>query len=194
MEKGNGVKKWVLIILEIIVSILFFVLFREITKTLNIFLDYTEYYLAILMFVTIFCYFENKYLLSLISYLFFTIIVMNFRIPLEKYNYNLTIDYLKLWIENIRENKIISLNIISNLLLFIPVFYLLKKVITNNLYSLLITFFLIIILELLQMITKRGIFDIADIILNTFGVLIALVAILIYEVNHEKRQRKEKII
>ena len=60
----------------------------------------------------------------------------------------------------------IFINVIGNLILYIPLYILMNN---NKVFSLLI---LIIILELLQYILELGVFDIIDILLNFIGVII----------------------
>ncbi len=63
----------------------------------------------------------------------------------------------------------ISQNIL-NIIFFIPIGYLLKNLPINK--SINYTLIGLIVIELLQLITRRGIFDINDIILNSIGIFI----------------------
>jgi glycopeptide antibiotics resistance protein len=59
----------------------------------------------------------------------------------------------------------VFLNIFGNLLLFAPLpFYIRGK------YSLLIIFSLVLVMEAMQFVTKRGVFDVVDIFLNVVGI------------------------
>jgi len=89
----------------------------------------------------------------------------------QKSNDNVNFNfYLVEWLKLIRTNEIVFINIIGNFVLFIPlIFYLNKK------FAILKIIILILLLELLQLITKRGVFDIVDIILNLFGVFIGTI-------------------
>ena len=69
-------------------------------------------------------------------------------------------------------NKIIFINVIGNLILYIPIVFYLNA----NKYYLLIVFTSIILLELLQKILSVGVFDWKDIVLNTIGLSIGYIA------------------
>ena len=86
--------------------------------------------------------------------------------------------YLDEWILYIFKNKIIFINIVGNILLFIPLGFF-KGIIKSTL--------IIIIIEILQYILKRGIFDVVDIILNLIGVVIGKIGREIYERRYEHR-------
>lgn len=74
--------------------------------------------------------------------------------------------YLIDWLKLILKNRIVFINVIGNLILYIPLYILMNN---NKVFSLLI---LIILLELLQYILELGVFDIIDILLNFIGVII----------------------
>lgn len=138
----------------------------NITKSLNIFYDYTNYILTILFVITIFSFAQKK-IVSLVAYLIFILVFLFYRHKLEV---NISFDfYLFTWLKLLFKNKIVFINILGNLLLFAPLVFLIRK------SELLIIITLIIGLELLQFITKRGVLDIVDITLNSFGCIIALV-------------------
>ena len=65
------------------------------------------------------------------------------------------------------------MNIIGNILLFIPFIVLFKKMKISIFASIIYTILIIISMELLQFLTKRGIFDIVDVYLNCLGILLA---------------------
>lgn len=81
--------------------------------------------------------------------------------------------YLSEWIKLIFTNKIVLMNIIGNILLFIPFIVLFKKMKISIFASIIYTILIIISMELLQFLTKRGIFDIVDVYLNCLGILLA---------------------
>lgn len=83
--------------------------------------------------------------------------------------------YIKVWIKLIFTNKIVFKNIVGNILIFIPFGVLLHKIKLKVIYKLLISILIIIIIEVIQLITKTGIFDILDIFLNIIGIVIGIV-------------------
>ncbi len=97
-------------------------------------------------------------------------------------------DYIKIWWKIIFTNKIVFLNLIGNLLLYFPFGIILKKKGTNIIVSILLMIIVIVSMELLQYITKRGIFDYIDIILNLLGSLIG------YMLVHKEDKMYEKSI
>lgn len=113
--------------------------------------------------------------------------------------------YIIDWLNKIFTSKIVFINIMGNLVLYMPLYLLLneeerikKMPVTCNLF--LIKLFLIIGLlliivsaELLQYILKVGIFDIIDIILNIIGVLIISVLSEVFRwKRNPKKQEKKK--
>lgn len=81
--------------------------------------------------------------------------------------------YIKDWIKMIFTSKIVFLNIVGNIILFIPFGFLLSEIKNiNNIIKFIISLIIIIILEFIQYITKKGVFDYIDIILNYIGIII----------------------
>lgn len=97
-------------------------------------------------------------------------------------------DYIKIWWKIIFTNKIVFLNLIGNLLLYFPFGIILKNKGTNIIVNILLMIIVIVSMELLQYITKRGIFDYIDIILNLLGSLIG------YMLVHKEDKMYEKSI
>lgn len=89
--------------------------------------------------------------------------------------------YLDKWIKGLFSNKIIFINIIGNIILFVPLGFIIKKIIIkvkyNNIITILIGIIIIILIECLQLMTKRGIFDVTDVILNSIGLSLGLILI-----------------
>ena len=65
------------------------------------------------------------------------------------------------------KNKVIFLNILGNIILFIPM-----GIINKNILK---SFIIILIIELSQILLKKGIFDIVDIVLNMLGALVGFI-------------------
>ena len=80
------------------------------------------------------------------------------------------------------KNKTIFINILGNFLLFMPLGYILVKITKMRiLLNILLGIGIIIILEIIQFITKRGVLDIADILLNSLGLFISIIPKLLNE-------------
>lgn len=81
--------------------------------------------------------------------------------------------YIIDWIKLIFENEVVFINVIGNIVLYIPLYVLLNG-------KFIIILVLIIVLELLQYILELGVFDIIDILLNITGLIITMI---MYKVN-----------
>ena len=92
--------------------------------------------------------------------------------------------YLDKWIKNILSNKTIFINVFGNIVLFIPLGVIFKSNIACS-------YIFVILLELLQVILKRGIFDIIDIILNSVGITIGFIGVLLWMTIKIKTKRKK---
>ena len=95
------------------------------------------------------------------------------KVPIE--NSISTKFYLKEWIKLLFINRIVFINVIGNIILFIPLGYLLKSFLRNNILVFIIGILITLLLELIQFVTKLGVFDIIDIFLNALGIIIGLV-------------------
>ena len=88
-------------------------------------------------------------------------------------------DFRNLTLSNNRELFNFYSNFIGNIILFVPLpwllFFLFQIKSRKNIF--LVTFFSSIAIELIQYIFKRGVADIDDIFLNSFGALIGLIFI-----------------
>lgn len=80
--------------------------------------------------------------------------------------------YMKEWINIIFTNKVVFLNIIGNIFLFLPLGTFIYNLRLNTVLKVIIIIVVIILLEVLQYITKKGIFDYIDILLNLIGAVI----------------------
>lgn len=155
--------------------------------------------------------YDNVYLRGSIVILFLSLLLYiygvkkkNFYIKLIGYYINLivilfgrkivdervsTYYYLNDWIKLVLSSKIVFINIIGNLLLYIPIVFLSKSIIQSKTKNIFVSLVLIITLETLQYFLKLGVFDIIDILLNFIGVILSL---LINEVIEWTRRKKIK--
>lgn len=150
-----------------LLCLMFYFFITFITKTLNIFLPYTNIYLSLIFIVFIFSlYYKNKNI-SLYSYILFTLVFLFLRTRAEN---NINGDfYLFKWLKIIFKNKIVLINILGNVLLFMPYCFLIRSK-----YYLFFIICSILSLEIIQYLTKLGVLDIVDITLNVFGCIIAI--------------------
>ncbi|MCK9537055.1 MAG: VanZ family protein [Bacilli bacterium] len=145
--------------------ITFYFLISEITDILNIFYRGTAIILTLLFAATVITFELNKNNISFVCYLVFVAVFLLFRHPPEN-NFNFEF-YLWKWFKIIAYNRTAFINIIGNLILFMPmIFYI------NNRYNLLFVFGFILLFETIQFITWRGVFDVVDIVLNATGAVI----------------------
>ena len=80
--------------------------------------------------------------------------------------------YMKEWINIIFTNKIVFLNIIGNIFLFLPLGTFIYNLHLNIMLKTITIIVVITLLEALQYITKKGVFDYIDILLNLTGTII----------------------
>ena len=121
---------------------------------------------------------KNKIIIIYFLYLF---IFLFLRQTKTGFNFDF---YLNEWIKNILNNKTIFINVVGNIVLFIPLGIIFKS---NIVYS----YILVIAFESLQVIFKRGIFDIVDLILNSVGITIGYLGVLLWMTIKIKNQRKK---
>lgn len=112
--------------------------------------------------------------LVIFSLLYGTFLIMNLFIKVPIENSISTKFYLKEWIKLLFINRIVFINVIGNIILFIPLGYLLKSFLRNNILVFIIGILITLLLELIQFVTKLGVFDIIDIFLNALGIIIGL--------------------
>lgn len=99
--------------------------------------------------------------------------------------------YIKKWLSLLFSNRIIFINLIGNIVLFIPLGSLLPNLIKNKSSKLILecfflSFLIVGSLELLQFILKRGVLDIIDIVCNMIGVSIGIFITMINKTINKK--------
>lgn len=164
------------LILFIGLFLVFYWISDYIINTLNIFLNFTHLLLCFLFGIGLFyLLFKVNINMVFIFYIMMLIVFMFFRKDVAIIDKAYSFDfYLFKWLR-IMHNNIVFINITGNVILFIPlILFLLYYWNKSYLYNISISILVIILLEWLQAFTKKGIFDIVDISLNTFGVLVAV--------------------
>lgn len=129
---------------------------------------------------------KKEELILIISYMILLIISLYFRKPFDEFQIENKKYFIK-WLSIIFTNKIVFINIIGNICLFIPLGIIITNYIDKIYILLLTTIVIIISLETIQYLTKRGIFDYIDIILNYIGVIIGII------LNKVKKRKEVKI-
>lgn len=138
---------------------------------------------------------KTTYIIALIIY---TIMIFNltlFTRKIGEIRYNLIpLKTISDYIINIKKYNLreIIINIFGNIFIFMPVQYLIIKIFELKKSKIIILIDLIILLsiELSQLITHTGIFDIDDIILNLSGMLITLI---LMKLNHKFVLKRKKL-
>lgn len=155
-----------LIIMYILFAPFYYFGIKEIVTSLDVFYPNIVFVLMLLYCLFVFTLYVNKEKWQFIVYLLGLLCILFYR--KSKVGYNFTF-YLLDWVNYIFKNKTIAMNIIGNILIFVPLGYYLRNV------GLSVTS--VVCLELLQVLFKRGMFDVVDIFLNIIGVLIGVVII-----------------
>ena len=158
--------KKTLFILYGISAFFYYLLMKQIVGTLDVFYEPTLYVLLTLYLVfgyTILI--DNKrwqfitYVLWLATILFYRVSAVGFQLDF----------YLDDWLPFLFKNKVVTINVIGNILIFIPMGMYVKNV--------LLGFSLVTVIELLQVLVKRGMFDVVDIVLNTMGIILGVIIV-----------------
>lgn len=162
-------KKIIYALCFVLLTIISYFLFRGIVKRIDVFFSGTEYYLTIFFVLFIVSFYFKKYRLSIVFYILMLFVFLLFRNKVTvSYNFNI---YLDKWLKIIHKNETVFINVFGNIFLFIPLTYLVFMVKRKYFLSLVIMFFLVLFFEFLQLITKTGVFDIVDILLNMIGII-----------------------
>jgi glycopeptide antibiotics resistance protein len=108
--------------------------------------------------------------LLLIAYFSFVAGILFLRNPNLEYQYSFSW-YLTNWSKHLFSNRIIFINVVGNILLFIPLGMMVRSLYPSWLRYF-ATLLVIIALESVQYITKLGVFDLTDMVLNYLGILL----------------------
>lgn len=125
------------------------------------------------------------YITLLIYFLFFSD-TFGRQVAYNEYRYNLVpFAEIKRFYTKVRDTNYLMffINIIGNVVLFVPFGFLFSLIYSKGgqkqrktlLVTLLVSILLCLLIELLQLVTKVGVFDVDDIIMNTTGTLIGYI-------------------
>lgn len=100
--------------------------------------------------------------------------------------------YLKKWLPIVFKNPIVFFNLIGNIILYIPLGIFIQKQSLPILYKLILGAFIVLALEGIQYITKKGVFDYIDLLLNGLGVGIGYLLVIGKENIYVQEETKRK--
>jgi glycopeptide antibiotics resistance protein len=143
---------------------------EEIIFTLDVFYHAAFNILLILYVIFGYCLLIGNIKWQFYTYCLGLITLLFYRKSAVGYNFDF---YLWDWLDYIFINKIIMINIIGNIIIFIPLGMYNKNIIRG--------LFIIVLLEILQVVFKRGLFDIVDIFLNTIGYIIGSIEVTLWK-------------
>lgn len=152
------------IVINLIITLVIISMGYLVVTHRSIYNNFSLLFIIVSFFVYILGIVKDKESICAFGYIIGVVTVILIR---NKYDNVINNDfYIFDWFKLVFKNKIVFVNVVGNLILYVPLFILMK----NKLFTLLL---LIVILELLQYIFRLGVFDIIDIGLNTVGVLIS---------------------
>ena len=170
-------KQIINILLILITSILAFISFYYYKNYINIEMKVS---LLIIYLLFVFAlYLEKKALINVLYFvLLFVILFIRDEVDTNINGNN----YLINWFRIIFKNKIVFINIVGNIVLYMPFMIIIYNKNNSYIISLIFILFIIVLCEFLQMYFRRGVFDYNDIILNVIGVIIITIIYKIIEV------------
>lgn len=175
---NNIKRKYLNIIILLIIGIIYTFTLKYIFDIIDVYDDCVLYILIIIYLLFSISVYFKKILYCKILYYIFLFIFLFLRNSESGYNFNF---YLIDWMKYFFNNKIILINTLGNILLFIPMGLFNKKII----YS----FFVIILIEFFQLLLKKGIFDIVDIVLNLIGVIFGFLGVFLWKKIKTKKRK-----
>lgn len=125
-------------------------------------------------------------ILLIITYSILLFLTLFVRSKYDTYKYDFSF-YLFEWFTKMFTSKVIFINLIGNLVLFMPLGFILSTINKGKIKRIILNIILgmgiIIVLELCQFITKRGVLDLMDILLNSTGLIIGVLVTKKGEIN-----------
>lgn len=169
--------------LYFIIGIIYFIVLKEILNIIEVYYNYVQSLLIIIYIMIGFITpIINKKMMKNI-YLIYLFIFLFLRETKSGFNFDF---YLDTWIKNILNNKTIFVNVLGNIILFIPLGIIFEG-------KIIYPYITIILLELLQVVLNKGIFDIVDIVLNFIGISIGILGVYIWMIIKRKKLTSKKI-
>ena len=176
MKKINNVYIYFICIIELVFMFLLYL----VNEKLNIYSNLSYFTLSILFLTILLVFVIKKYSFGIVIGLMFIVNALFFRnkVELDSYfNFKIYLDY---WFKHI-SNEVVFYNILGNVCVFIPLaifMYFDSRKYFDTLKSIL---YVIILFEFSQAFLKLGVFDIVDIVLNYFGVVIIITGVYLWD-------------
>ena len=172
-------------ILCIILLTILLGIFPIVIKLSNMFIPTINRYLYIFSFLS-FIYMMGKTIINrkksnkiglIITYSVLLFLTLFVRSKYDSYKYDFSF-YLFDWFVKMFKDKVIFINLIGNFILFAPLGFVLSIVHNDKLkyvwLNIIIGISIITTLELCQFISKRGVLDLMDILLNSLGLIMGI--------------------
>lgn len=125
-------------------------------------------------------------ILLIITYSILLFLTLFVRSKYDTYKYDFSF-YLFEWFTKMFTSKVIFINLIGNLVLFMPLGFILSNINKGKIKRIILNIILgmgiIVVLEFCQFITKRGVLDLMDILLNSTGLIIGVLVTKKGEIN-----------
>ncbi len=125
-------------------------------------------------------------ILLIITYSILLFLTLFVRSKYDTYKYDFSF-YLLEWFTKMFTSKVIFINLIGNLVLFMPLGFILSTINKGKIKRIILNIILgigiIVVLEFCQFITKRGVLDLMDILLNSIGLIIGVLVTKKGEIN-----------
>jgi glycopeptide antibiotics resistance protein len=125
-------------------------------------------------------------ILLIITYSILLFLTLFVRSKYDTYKYDFSF-YLFEWFTKMFTSKVIFINLIGNLVLFMPLGFILSTINKGKIKRIILNIILgmgiIVVLEFCQFITKRGVLDLMDILLNSTGLIIGVLVTKKGEIN-----------
>lgn len=125
-------------------------------------------------------------ILLIITYSILLFLTLFVRSKYDTYKYDFSF-YLLEWFTKMFTSKVIFINLIGNLVLFMPLGFILSTINKGKIKRIILNIILgmgiIVVLEFCQFITKRGVLDLMDILLNSTGLIIGVLVTKKGEIN-----------
>jgi len=171
--------KKLLFILYAISAVLYFIILKELIFSLEVFYPHAFILLALLYLVYGYCIYVDNVKWQFIVYLLSLLTLLFYRKSPSGFSFEF---YLFDWLPLLFKNKVIMVNIIGNILIFIPFGMYAKNIFKGLAF--------IIAAELLQVFFRRGMFDVVDIFLNMLGFIIGSLGVKLWQKITKRKMMK----
>lgn len=162
--------------------ILYLLMIEQIVFSLDVFYDAIYIVLILLFFVFVYSLHIKNITMQKITYVIWLLFLLFYRKSQSGINLDF---YLFDWLKHMGSNRVIFVNIIGNIIIFILLGYYFRNIFLG--------LAMIVTLETLQYYTGRGMFDVVDIFLNMLGYIIGSLGVYIWMKRKTKKIKETKI-